>query len=78
MTIKAKSTLNGDIHDITPQELADWKARGILAEVVESDTHDKDGNTPEEADALREQAKAIVAAEKGKPVGAPDTEKKGS
>lgn len=70
--IKAKSTLNDDVHDITYQELADWKARGILAEVVESDTHDKDGNTPEEA----EQAKAIVAAEKSAAKSTADTDKK--
>jgi hypothetical protein len=74
--IKAKSTLNDDVHDITPQELTDWKARGILAEVVESDVVDKDGNTPEEADALREQAKAIVAAEKSAGKSTADTDKK--
>ena len=74
--IKAKSTLNGDIHDITPQELADWKVRGILGEVVESDVVDKEGNTTEEVDALREQAKAIVAADKAAAKSAADTEKK--
>lgn len=51
MTIKAKSTMNDDVHDITPQELADWKSRGILGEVVESDTHDKHGELLATADA---------------------------
>ena len=74
--IKAKSTLNDDIHDITPQELTDWKVRGILGEVVESDVVDKEGNTTEEVDALREQAKAIVAADKAAAKSAADTEKK--
>lgn len=60
--IKAKSTLNDDIHDITPQELTDWKVRGILGEVVESDTHDKAGEelkpaTPAPAEKLTTEKK---------------------